>query len=198
MPELTRDLICTYLQATGWDVEAVGTVKTQWIRRGQSAFVRHETSESDLDDLVFKISMAEDRHPADVRDDILNINSPMQVAVRTWATVSVFEHAAAIVRRQIAEANDDGWHGVWDWQGAEAMGEQAEALATALEKTAVLIKAAAAADPAYPRHPLWSAAARAAEAIILAESVPPDDMEALKRRLNAMRAEAAEAKESRP
>lgn len=192
MSEPTREQICAYLHATGWDVDSVGSVKTCWVRRGQSVFVRHETSDGDLEDLILKISAAEGRHPADTRVDILDVDNPKRARIRAWAISSMCDRAAGIVRRQIEDARDDGWPGVWDWHVADAMGKQAEALATALEVTGALIKAATGSDPTYPWHPLWTAAGHAAGAIVRAEPAKPDDLEEIRRRLAAARIEGRE------
>jgi hypothetical protein len=187
MTDPTADQIRRYLAVTGWDIDAQGAAATRWIRGGSSIRMAHEPSELGLSDVVFQISLAENRHPADVRDDILDVDNPIHARVRAAVISSMCERAAAIVRCQVAEGSDDGFPGVWNADLAYAMSQQGAMLADVLEKTAAVIKAAAELDPSAPWHLWWTAAGNAAAAIVQAEPSKPDDLEEIKRRLDAMR-----------
>ncbi len=182
----TREQVCAYLQGTGWEIDTIGSAATLWVRRGHSIRMVHGPLDQGVDEVLARIAMAEDRHPADVRDDVLGGITPRDAQADTDAISSLCLRGAGIVRRQLEDASDNGWPGVWDWRGAEAMGEQATALAEALMKTAALIEAAPRADPAYPWHPLWTVAAKAAEAIVRAEPRELGDAEDLKRHQEAL------------
>lgn len=184
--EPTADQVRRYLAVTGWDIGTQGAAATRWIRRGSSVRMVHKPSERDLDETVFQISIAENRHPADVRNDILDVDNPIHARVRAWAVFSACEQAAVIVRHQIDEAGDNGFYGFWDWPSVDTMGQQAMALADALEKTAAAIKAAASGPRPAPWHPLWTAVGRAAEFIVRAEPSEPDDLGEIKRRLGQL------------
>lgn len=188
----TADQICAYLTATGWSIDETGEAAARWVKPGVSVILLHRPASHHLAKAVFDISMAENRHPADVRDDILDVDNPIHARVRAWAISSFCERAAGIVRRQIEEADAPGWPGAHTHRVDNAMTFQAVALAEALENTALAVRAAADADPPVPWHPLWTAAARAAEAITKPEPGAPDDTEEIKRRIAAYRIEAKE------
>ena len=192
MPEPTAEQIRTYLARTGWTVGATGRVAEQWVRTGRSVRLPLELAGDAIDQAICDIAMAENRHPADTYDDILDVDNPAHAKIAAWAASSVCENAAVSVRRQIAEAGDDGWPGVWNGDVAHAMSKQAAALADVFDATAAAIRAAARLEPAAPWHPLWTAVGRAAEVVALSGPERPDDLEEIKRRLNAMRAEAKE------
>lgn len=191
--EPTADQVRRYLAVTGWDIGTQGAAATQWTRRGQSIRMPHpDADDFSIANLIVQISMAENRHVADVRDDILDVDNPAHAKIAAWAASSVCENAAITVRRQTDQACGDGWPGVQDAAVAYAMDQQAGALIKAFEATAAVIRAAAELEPAVPWHPLWTAACRAAEVVALAGPERPDDLEEIKRRLDAMRAEAKE------
>jgi hypothetical protein len=73
MPENvpTADQIRAYLLANGWQMGESGSAAYLMVGMGRIRLL-HEPTEYDLDKAVFDISLAEGRHPADVRQDILN------------------------------------------------------------------------------------------------------------------------------
>jgi len=187
MTEPTADQIRAYLTATGWTIGDSGRAAALWVRYGARVRLVHQPNDYDLDKVVFDIAIAEDRHPADVHGDILDVDNPIHARVRAAVISSMCERAAAIVHRQVAEGSDDGFPGVWNADLAYAMSQQGTMLADVLEKTAAVIKAAAELDPSAPWHLWWTAAGNAAAAIVQAEPSKPDDLEEIKRRLDAMR-----------
>lgn len=190
MTDPTVEQIRTYLDATGWTVGDAGKAAATWMRYGNRIRMVHKPDDHDLDQALLDIAIAEHRHPADVRDDILN---PPDPRISRFIAADMCTRAAAVVRRQLDEAGDDGWPGVWDHNAAWTMAEQATVLAEALDKTAAVIKARSAQDSALPLHPLCRAAWIAAGAILQAEPSIPDDMDAIRARLDAMRAAKAAA-----
>lgn len=72
MPENvpTVDQIRAYLLANGWQMGESGRAAYLMVGMGRIRML-HEPTEYDLGKAVFDISLAEDRHPADVRKDIL-------------------------------------------------------------------------------------------------------------------------------
>lgn len=193
MTDPTIEQICAYLHATGWDQRGFGDIGTLWVlnrpghhANGRSLGVPHsEDGAYPPSEVIKRIAAAENRHPADVRDDILN---PPDPRISRFVAADMCTRAAVVVRRQLDEASDDGWPGIWDHNAAWAMGEQAVALAEALDKTAAVIKTGTTQDPSAPLHLLCRAAWAAASAILRAEPVVPDDMDALRARLDTMRA----------
>jgi len=190
MTDPTAEQIRAYLDATGWTVGDAGRAAATWMRYGNRIRMVHKPDNHDLDQALLDIAIAENRHPADVRDDILN---PPDPRISRFIATDMCTRAAAVVRRQLDEASNDGWPGVWDHNTAWTMAEQATALAEVLDKTAAVIKARSAQDPALPLHPLCCAVWVAAGAILQAEPSTPDDMDAIRARLDAMRAAKAAA-----
>lgn len=74
MPENvpTADQIRAYLLANGWQMGESGRAAYLMVSMGHTIRMLHEPTEYDLGKAVFEISLAEGRHPADVRQDILN------------------------------------------------------------------------------------------------------------------------------
>lgn len=70
-PTLTADQIRAYLLANGWQMGESGRAAYLMVTMGRTIRMLHEPTEYDLDKAVFDISLAEGRHPADVRKDIL-------------------------------------------------------------------------------------------------------------------------------
>jgi hypothetical protein len=73
MPENvpTADQIRAYLLANGWQVGESGRAAYLMVSMGHTVRMLHKPTEYDLGKAVFDISLAENRHPADVRKDIL-------------------------------------------------------------------------------------------------------------------------------
>lgn len=69
----TADQIRAYLLANGWHRGESGRAAYLMVTLGHTVRMLHEPTEYDLDKAVFDISLAEGRHPADVRDDVLNV-----------------------------------------------------------------------------------------------------------------------------
>lgn len=63
--------IHAYLVARGWRMGESGRAAYLMVALGHTVRMLHEPTEYDLDKAVFDISLAERRHPADVRKDIL-------------------------------------------------------------------------------------------------------------------------------
>jgi hypothetical protein len=195
MTNPTADQIRAYLTATGWTISDSGPAGTLWVL-DRPSHVRHGYRlgvPDDLDSyysaeyLIERIAEVEKRIPADVRNGILDVDNPIHAQVRAAVISSMCERAAAIVHRQVADGSDDGFPGVWNADLAYAMSQQGAMLADVLEKTAAVIKAAAELDPSAPWHLWWTAARNAAAAIVQAEPSKPDNLEEIKRRLDAMR-----------
>jgi hypothetical protein len=71
IPTPTADQIRAYLLANGWQMGESGSAAYLMVRMGHTVRMLHEPTEYDLGKAVFDISLAEGRHPADVRKDIL-------------------------------------------------------------------------------------------------------------------------------
>ena len=200
MSEPTAEQIRTYLTRTGWRHDSTGPAGTLWVLdRPSSRMNGRRLGVPDdpdtgypLDGVVKRIALVEGRNPDDVRNNILDVDNPAHAKVRAWAIGTMLDNAAATVRRLADAACDDGWPGVWNGDVAHAMAKQAAALADAFDATAVAIRTAARLEPAAPWHPLWTAVGRAAEVVVLSGPERPDDLEEIKRRLDAMRPEAKE------
>ena len=67
----TADQIRAYLLANGWQMGESGSAAYLMVSMGHTVRMLHKPTEYDLDKAVFDISLAEGRHPADVRTDIL-------------------------------------------------------------------------------------------------------------------------------
>lgn len=67
----TADQIRAYLLARGWRMGESGSAAYLMVALGHTVRMLHEPTEYDRGKAVFDISLAERRHPADVRDDIL-------------------------------------------------------------------------------------------------------------------------------
>lgn len=67
----TVDQLHAYLLARGWQMGDSGRAAYLMVAMGHSVRMLHEPTEYDRDKAVFDISLAEGRHPADVRQDIL-------------------------------------------------------------------------------------------------------------------------------
>lgn len=79
MPEVTEasgrvptaDQIRAYLLANGWEMGDSGSAAYLMVTKGYRVRMLHEPTEHDLFQAVFDIALAENRHPADVRESIL-------------------------------------------------------------------------------------------------------------------------------
>lgn len=69
----TVDQIHAYLLANGWQMSESGTAAYLMVSLGHSIRMLHKPTASDRFQTVFEISLAEGRHPADVRKDILEV-----------------------------------------------------------------------------------------------------------------------------
>lgn len=67
----TVEQIHAYLLARGWLLGESGRAAYLMVAMGYSVRMLHEPTEYDRDEAVFRIALAEGRHPADVRQDIL-------------------------------------------------------------------------------------------------------------------------------
>lgn len=69
----TTDQIHAYLLARGWQMGDSGRAAYLMVIMGHSVRMLHEPTEYDRDEAVFRIALAEGRHPADVHKDILAV-----------------------------------------------------------------------------------------------------------------------------
>lgn len=67
----TAAQIRNYLESNGWVVDAVGSAAYLMVTRGHTVRMLHEPTGHDRLQAIFDISLAEGRHSADVRKDIL-------------------------------------------------------------------------------------------------------------------------------
>lgn len=67
----TADQIRAYLAGTGWTLGPTGTRAAVWRRLGGRIRLPHDMADWDLDKAVVDIALAEDRHPGNVRADVL-------------------------------------------------------------------------------------------------------------------------------
>lgn len=82
MPEgaPTADQIRAYLLANGWHVGESGHAAYLMVALGHAVRMLHEPTERDRGEAVFQISLAERRHPADVRKAILALGAGVETA----------------------------------------------------------------------------------------------------------------------
>lgn len=74
----TADQIRAYLLANGWRMGESGSAAYLMVALGHTVRMLHEPTERDRGEAVFQISLAERRHPADVREDILKLATEPQ------------------------------------------------------------------------------------------------------------------------
>jgi len=102
----TAEQICAYLHANGWRKGREGKAAYLMVTEGHTVRMLHNPTEHDRFQAVFDISLAEGRHPADVREAILAIPvAPVEedaAVAESKATVAAggFELVAMLAARR--------------------------------------------------------------------------------------------------